>query len=440
MHQFVQSAINAAQQGNKNKAMEFLKQALAANPNDTDAMLVLAGIVDQPERKRQVLERVLKLDPINKVAREELVELDRLAMLNFIDGLNASVAPQPESTTLPPTISHSESREPTVPARSESLTSSPVQHSPQPISASQSQMDSKLRIDKPLVFKYPSSWRIAFFVLAALFGCSGLLIASQSFTSSLPALVLALLFGLTAFSNSARVEISDTEIGISSLFSSAKIKWNDIASIKPNVLKKKLELSSSTGQLVNISTQVKGYPAIVEVLRQKRPDLFTPTPRASATEYGQSPSSSQAGSNLTSGFAETRIFKRNFFAQYGAPLLMLPICLVGAWAAITMTDKFVGISIGLVGLFFMAVSLFATNQIKVEPNKLTTESFFNQKELTAKQIKEINMQTVRGRRGVATNFIKIQPIEGSAISLAGFPEGDEILYGILMNWWNTYRN
>ena len=40
MHQFVQSALEAANQGDKNKAIDFIKQVLAANPNDVDAWLV----------------------------------------------------------------------------------------------------------------------------------------------------------------------------------------------------------------------------------------------------------------------------------------------------------------------------------------------------------------------------------------------------------------
>src|SRR5512143_2311924 len=80
MHQFVQSAIDAANQGDKNKAMSFLKEVLAANPGDVDAWLVLAAVVDEPQRKRQCLNRVLALDPVNQLAREELLDMDRAEM------------------------------------------------------------------------------------------------------------------------------------------------------------------------------------------------------------------------------------------------------------------------------------------------------------------------------------------------------------------------
>src|SRR6185369_12174381 len=80
MHQFVESAIEAANQGDKSKATDFIKQVLAVNPDDVDAWLVLAAVVDEPERKRQCLKRVLALDPVNQLARDELFEMDRIDM------------------------------------------------------------------------------------------------------------------------------------------------------------------------------------------------------------------------------------------------------------------------------------------------------------------------------------------------------------------------
>src|SRR5512141_399009 len=94
MQPLVQSAIDAANQGDNNKALELCKQALAANPNDVDAWLVVAAVVDQPERKRQCLNRVLSIDPTNQIARDELLDMDRAAM-----GGASPADPQP---TYPP--------------------------------------------------------------------------------------------------------------------------------------------------------------------------------------------------------------------------------------------------------------------------------------------------------------------------------------------------
>jgi hypothetical protein len=210
--------------------------------------------------------------------------------------------------------------------------------------------------------------------------------------------------------------------------------------IKSNAMKRRLELSSQNGEVVNVSNQVSGYPRIVEMLRQRRPDLFGKVEATPAQGSFASVDHYNAPTVAGTAFTGTTIFKKSFFAQYGVMLLMLPLCIVGPLLIFANNDMFSGIGVGLIGLFFMTMSLFNINHVKVEPNKLTTESFFGEKNYTAKQIKEISMKSVRSRRGVASNFIHIQPIEGGAISLAGFSEGDEVLYGFLTNWWDTYKN
>ena len=88
----------------------------------------------------------------------------------------------------------------------------------------------------------------------------------------------------------------------------------------------------------------------------------------------------------------------------------------------------------------MLIPFLQVSSIKVEPNKLTVETFFEQKEWNARQIKEIKMQAVRGRYGRVTNFVHIVPTEGKKYPLSGFSEGEEIIYGYLMNWWNAYKD
>jgi len=46
---------------------------------------------------------------------------------------------------------------------------------------------------------------------------------------------------------------------------------------------------------------------------------------------------------------------------------------------------------------------------------------------------------VRGRYGRVTNYVNIVTAEGKNYPLQGFSEGDEIIYGILTNWWNANR-
>jgi hypothetical protein len=179
----------------------------------------------------------------------------------------------------------------------------------------------------------------------------------------------------------------------------------------------------------------------VEIIRQKRPDLFGIAPQAARS---QSVSGTYAASYSSSysapAFSGTKTFKRSSLAQFGAMVFLILLLLFGGWMIFSSDGPFAGIGVSLIALFFIATSMFAIQQVKVEANKLTTESFFVQKEYAANQIREISIRTVRSRHGTATNYVHVQPTEGRAFSLSGFSEGTELLYGTLVNWWETYRN
>ena len=44
------------------------------------------------------------------------------------------------------------------------------------------------------------------------------------------------------------------------------------------------------------------------------------------------------------------------------------------------------------------------------------------------------------RYGGKNNFVRVETLGGKTFRLVGFAGGDEMMYGFLKNWWNTYRN
>jgi hypothetical protein len=84
--------------------------------------------------------------------------------------------------------------------------------------------------------------------------------------------------------------------------------------------------------------------------------------------------------------------------------------------------------------------LFQVSSIKVEPEKLTIESTFEEKVLSARDIKEIKVRSVRGRNGRVDHYVNIISGQGRNYRLHGFSDGDEMLYSTLLNWWDTYRD
>lgn len=593
MDQRIQSALEIANQGDKNKAAELLKQVLDSNPNDIDALLVLATLTEDGMRKRQILNRVLSLDTTNKTAREMSLEMDRaelrsygasvdptrsqsepskkrpdislekplvfqfskawwivlyfFLMLSCCIGISiatmkvsdsypfigmaiilaigaltvsskvevseegirvsamtgksemkwdeiVSITPHPlrrnleltsnvgesmlistqirgyrdivdiihlkrpdlysqlvsiSSQAVPSSITHSK---PAAPAPAESVkpavstsTNPPVTlvnpaSTPLPVpvsTVSQPEKTQEKKKEQKLVFTFPLFWRIFMYAFPILFGCLGLLIAVQNVLYGLPLIVLALVLGVIAVAFSPKVEVTETGIRSHGLLDTYEAQWTEIKGMKSNLMKRRLELTKENGEIVNVSTQVSRYPLIVEILRQKRPDLFTMTSQTASSGLVQG---TPGITSREPAFTGTRTFQKGAFAQYGVSLLMVPLLLFGGWALMATEEKFVGISVILVALLFVVMSLFNVNHIKIELDKLSTESFFVQKEYTAKQIRDITMKTARSRQGTATNYVNIQLVEGGTIRLVGFSEGDEILYGVLKDWWETNKN
>jgi DNA-directed RNA polymerase subunit RPC12/RpoP len=76
--QLVAKGIAAAQAERKEEAEEWLRQAIALDPDNERAWLWLSAVVEGIERQRECLQRVLKINPSNSFARTGLAFLSHL--------------------------------------------------------------------------------------------------------------------------------------------------------------------------------------------------------------------------------------------------------------------------------------------------------------------------------------------------------------------------
>lgn len=432
MNQLVQAAIDAANTGNKPLALENIKKALTANSNDVDGWLVLAALVESDDRKRQCLQRALAIDPSNQIAREELLQMDRVAM-----GGASTPAPVPTLQPARPQPARSAPVQTNIPPR----TANPAPAAKAPVPTG-----SGAPVLRSLNFSYPLWMRIILYGMAVM--ALPLVILSIFNPALLVFNLASLLFLIGAWMVSVRIEISGQGIRKAQMLRNGQITWQEIASLKSNPMQRNLELRSKGGRVLKITTQVSGYPKIIEILRQKRPDLFgLASPRAQ-THTGTSSAQTSYGyggdvgsTPVTSAFSGSRVFKTSFIKRYGSIILgviILPIGLPGFWSG--STENIIGAALFvLVSLYLIAAPFFAIHEIKLEPGKLTLGGMFNEDEFRPNQIASINLQAERGRRGTATNYVVVKPVDGKAVSLIGFEKGDEVLYGTLVNWWNNGR-
>ena len=431
MNQIVQLGLAAANQGDKNKAMEYIRQALASDAKDVDAWLVLSAIVDQEDRKRQCLNRVLSLEPTNQIAREELLEMDRAAMGNFSSSPSTISQSAQPATALP--------SENPLTSQKNNVSSSAMREE-RPRNSSGSTTISKGR-EKPQVFRYPIYILVATYLIVFVFGCFSVL-AIQETTAFLVSCGLFLVTLLSVWIVSAKVEVSESGIVTSRLFglNKAQVNWAEIASVNSKAMGQVLELATKKGASVKITSQVSGYSTIVRLLRERRPDLFNLT---SSNVYAGSSMHVAEGNRdagpSTASFSGGKTFTKGMWRTFGSYIIVVPFFLISVWTIFTDERYTVGASIAAAFCLFLIVSpFFEITELKVEGSKITLTSMFDEKEIAASQVSEVRMKTVR-RRSAVYHFPVLITDKRKEYALQGFPVGDEILYGFLLNWWNAYR-
>lgn len=220
---------------------------------------------------------------------------------------------------------------------------------------------------------------------------------------------------------SAVVTMTPSGISMTRLFGlyRREAAWSEIESVEPGPLGVGLDLKLAGGRWLAISSQMSRYAAIVEILRGSRPDLFS------------LPGISPDGTGTFSG---SKTFRKGFFGKYWLSFfafILTVACLT------SIPTIFFAIVFGILSYVFWSAALHAVHTVSLEGNRLSARSFRDRYELSAQQIRDIRIVTRYNRRGVATNLIQIDRLDGDEIVLSKFPEGTEILYGFLRSWWST---
>jgi hypothetical protein len=362
---------------NKLNAARRVQQTLKNNPDDIHALLELAamlGTLKEPDldRKRQILHKVLSLDPVNEQARQMLLEMDRAEL--------HAHHPQPPAQ------------------RSPTVSTPPVTE----------------QLATPLVSRYSIIHQFLIYPLLAIAALLMLLAVGEWEVFSVFAVCFLLLL-IPLWFVSAVLQVSSAGIQISRLYGvyRREIDWTEIDGIKPAVMGVGIRVSAADGGSLTISSQMSGYAAIVEILWKMRPDLFEMT--------------------------GAKTFQKGFLAKYGLFFFLVPATPL-ALGGIFVPPFLPGILATVVIFILWRTALHGVHLVKVDENRLSTRSFRKNQEITVEQIRDINMVTVRNRRGVAKSMVQIELDEENKILLSGFSEGNEIMYGFLRNWWGAYQH
>ncbi len=154
----------------------------------------------------------------------------------------------------------------------------------------------------------------------------------------------------------------------------------------------------------------------------------------STTNYQQS--------KATSARKNQRVFKKSFFRLYSILFVTIPFFLfavLGLFAG-APESRTIFLITAVTTLLFSFIPFVQVNMVKVEPNKLTITTFFEEKVISAQDVKEIKVQSIRGRYGRVTQVVQVILAEGKNYPIGKFKDKPEVIYEFLMQWWNHYRN
>lgn len=382
-------------QDNELKEALHIRQILDKDPENIDALFQLATMLETSQDsglQRKVLESILSLEPTHEKARAMLLEMDRAGMggkSSFV----ASAQPSPASSA-------------SLPASDDPL-------------------------GKPLVFRYSILHRLMVYL--------GILLMLYVWIQSRNELEVFMVFGamvaamvLPLWFVSIVVEVNHEGIKVSRLFGVMRqeIPWGEMENIKTNIMGQGVKITTHEGKVVELSSQIHGYPVMVDILLNQRPELFDMT-RVDKADHASEDQS------VSFTFSGTKVFQKGALAIYGAFLLLIPACFISMGAV--FVQPLVGLLAGVFIVVFWVSALTSPHTITVEGNQMSTKSLLKQKSLTAEQIKQISLRSVRTRRGIARTFLAVELQDGSSFRLSGFPEGNEILYGSLKNWWAAHQ-
>ena len=87
----LQQGIEAAQQGDRERAYQLIRQAILEDSQHAPAWYYMSFLLDDPERQREYLEWALKLDPNYAEAR---TALDQLHIRHVLASARSIVAPE----------------------------------------------------------------------------------------------------------------------------------------------------------------------------------------------------------------------------------------------------------------------------------------------------------------------------------------------------------
>jgi hypothetical protein len=219
--------------------------------------------------------------------------------------------------------------------------------------------------------------------------------------------ILGITFLSVLFSMSAKTTLSDSGISTQTLLGTKSLAWNEISRVSGSG--NAIKLHNNFGDVtVTPRVQLPGYDEVVNMIGDKRPDLFNPM------EYGEM-SKSWLGTILLPVVGV-------FFIGFGIFLY--------SQTQDNLSPLIVFIIIGLV---FGSMVFTQPRSVSIQGNSILIQYFFNRKTLSADEIASIDLRYTQTRNG-KHYFIALTLANKKVVRIAGVGPSLPIVYLVLRNW------
>ncbi len=273
-------------------------------------------------------------------------------------------------------------------------------------------------MNEPRVYQQPL-FGAFFSVVWILFSCGTIWFISNLVTNVwfiTPILgVFGVAFLISLLSYTSKVVITEDEITSSFLFIPQTLRWTEITRVSGGGNNIKLQNEDTT---VSIPSHLPRFEEIVEIIGQKRGDLFSPQ-EFSEMHRG-------LGAYLTFFFI-TLLFMGSIVAFF-----MLIDFSSNSWLPIAFFIFFF--------LFFIWAFLSSPQALILENNQLHIKYLFGETSLAANDVTAVFFGYTRGRKGGKQYYIAIHSRDGKQIRVSGLDVGLPTAYLTLKNWRKKFTN
>lgn len=271
-------------------------------------------------------------------------------------------------------------------------------------------------MNEPRVYKQPLLG-IFLSVMTLMFSFGIIFFVSETLTDLWFMLPILGLFGIafliSLFSYTSKVTITDDEITSSYLFIPKTLRWTEINRASGSGSGIKLHSEDTT---ISISSRLPGVEEIIEIIGQKRADLFSPQE-----------------------FSEMRRGLGSYLGFFVIGLLFAGIIIVFFMLADFSSDSLFSMGfIALFLIFFMWTFLASPQSLTLENNNLQIKYLFGEKNFSANDVASIFFAHTRARRGGKQYYISLNSKDGQNIRISGLNIALPVAYLVLKNWHKKY--